>query len=59
MSYHCPNCEAVMEEGDTCPECDHTEVDACPCRQCFLDAEVDPEEYDVPGGLPEDPRDTL
>lgn len=31
----CPNCEATMEDGDCCPECDHSEIYSdCDCAYC-------------------------
>lgn len=31
----CPNCQATMNVGDACPECDHDGGDArCDCSYC-------------------------
>lgn len=31
----CPNCDALMNDGDVCPECDHDERDGdCCCDHC-------------------------
>ena len=42
----CPNCDAMMNEGEACPECDHTDVaDAdCICDFCVYG---DDDESDV------------
>ena len=32
----CPNCEAAMDEGDSCPECNHNDGDRyCECDWCI------------------------
>lgn len=31
----CPNCESLMNAGETCPECDHTEHGECICKSCM------------------------
>ena len=32
----CPNCGSLMNcgQGETCPECDHTNDDECECAAC-------------------------
>lgn len=39
MQITCPNCEAIMDSGDSCPECDHTDVRGvqCSCAACMND----------------------
>ena len=38
----CPNCQSTMNEGDPCPECDHTDGDPlCDCQHCMGDAAED------------------
>ena len=34
---HCPNCHALMDEGDPCPECEHTDRGDCQCQFCTED----------------------
>jgi len=31
----CPNCDSLMNTGDSCPECPHRDDDPdCECRAC-------------------------
>lgn len=33
--HPCPNCEATMNDGDACPECDHNDAELnCQCQAC-------------------------
>jgi hypothetical protein len=48
MNKPCPNCEAAMDEGDACPECDHDKFRSkCPCAHCEAERFTDYYEDDV------------
>lgn len=59
----CPNCDASMNAGETCPECKHTEVEGevCECDACesirayhTSDDEVGMDQWDRPSKDPEE-----
>lgn len=37
----CPNCGSTMNAGESCPECEHTELTNrdCDCRECCIERE--------------------
>lgn len=44
--YRCPNCEATMDEGSTCPECEHSEDRSkCFCASCYAN-DIDAQDFD-------------
>lgn len=36
----CPNCEAHMDVGEPCPECNHVNEPYCDCGYCTHNREV-------------------
>lgn len=35
----CPNCESLMNPGESCPECDHVDSYDCTCDACVEETE--------------------
>ena len=43
----CPNCQAAMNIGDHCPECDHEDDASCTCDHCLMCEAADDESYEM------------
>lgn len=56
-NYECPNCNANMIRGDSCPECIHDEresTERCECNSCEA-ARISLQELPVDPGIKVDP----
>jgi phage terminase large subunit-like protein len=51
--FRCPNCESMMNEGETCPECEHDDRidEVCQCEACLDGDEfADDDDFESEGG---------
>ena len=54
-THACPNCEAVMTEGEKCPECQHDDgTDFCDCPACGEERDEEGEKDSEPEGDDDD-----